>query len=121
MVDPVSRTSSIARSSATMIGSTLAIGSDAYNAWIAARQDDITAGLRDRAEEEPGHPREEPSGEHHPEDRQQGTDSTTDEVPADLAAAELPPEDATLSGESERIGTVNFDEDTEFGERVAIL
>lgn len=51
------------------------------------------------------------------DDRQQAGDEATQEV----SAHSDQPDPATLSGESERIGTRNFDEETPFGQRVAIV
>lgn len=95
MVKPVTRISASAASEATRIDHSLSITSEPDNAWIAARQDRITADQEER--------------------KRDATEGDSDD--------RLPEEadEALLSGESERIGSQNFDEDTPFGDRVAII
>ncbi|MGF9562779.1 hypothetical protein [Neorhizobium sp. JUb45] len=105
MVEPVTRISASAASEATRIDSSLSITSEPDNAWVAARQEQITADQqrlrRDAADEKPdGAP------PHHAHTAAETSDQ---------------PEEQRLSGESERIGNQNFDDDTPFGERVVIL
>jgi len=99
MVERISRTSPSAASLQTESGQTLNLGSDAQNAWVAARQSKINHDLEERqqrdAEEKIAH------------------DSPAEDG-GDI-------EEKRLSGESERIGTQNFDENTPFGERVVIV
>ncbi|MBO3761151.1 hypothetical protein [Ciceribacter sp. L1K22] len=121
MVDPVTRISPSEASIPTNVGSTLAIGSEAYNAWIAARQAQINADLLDL----------ENAAREELERRQAEGETATDEDQAharqwgeplpDWEEAESEPDQQTLSGESRRIGTQNFDDETPFGSRVAIL
>lgn len=121
MVDPVQRVSSSNTSLPTQTGTSLSIGSEAYNAWIAARQAKINEDLlelekaaieelaRRRAQEEEASPEE----QRHT--RQWG------EPFGEWSDAEDTAQPPTLSGESDRIGTQNFDEETPFGERIAIV
>lgn len=99
MVERISRISSSEASSQTEAGSTLNLGSDAQNAWVAARQSKISHDLEER----------------HQQDAEEkiGQDSPVEDG-GDV-------EEKRFSGESERIGTQNFDENTPFGERVAIV
>ena len=99
MVERISRTSSSAASSQTEGGRTLNLGSDAQNAWVAARQSKINHDLEER------HQRDAEEKIAHDLPAQEGDDV----------------EEKRLSGESERIGTQNFDESTPFGERVVIV
>ncbi|MBU0739385.1 MAG: hypothetical protein KJ981_11635 [Alphaproteobacteria bacterium] len=99
MVERISRISSSEASSQTESGQTLSLGSDAQNAWVAARQSKINHDLEER----------------HQQDAEEkiGQDSPVEDG-GDV-------EEKRFSGESERIGTQNFDENTPFGERVAIV
>ncbi len=99
MVERISRTSSSAASSQTEGGHTLNLGSDAQNAWVAARQSKINHDLEERQQQD------------------------AEEKIAHVSAAEddSGAEEKRLSGESERIGTQNFDGNTPFGERVVIV
>lgn len=120
MVDPVSRVSSTSASAATQIDSSVVSRAEPDNVWAAMRQHQINADLaalkdaREQQEEEPSGD-EEASGsldDRHPHRRQ------------DIAASEVrdePAEDARLSGESERIGTRNYDDETPFGHRTLII
>lgn len=125
MVDPVQPISATAPSSPTRIGQSTSIGSEPENAWVAARQSAMTADLighahrarphpEEAAEEDiPGLPHRDPehgAAEHHAEPSAEGDSS-------DAEAGQAP----LLSGESPRIGTVNFEDDTPFGERTAII
>jgi hypothetical protein len=99
MVERISRTSSSAASSQTEGGHTLNLGSDAQNAWVATRQSKINHDLEER------HQRDAEGKIAHESPAEDGGDA----------------EEKRLSGESERIGTQNFDENTPFGERVVIV
>ena len=122
MVEAVNSISSTAASEPTKVGISTSIGSEPDNARVAARQSQISADQQASkgAAETNGagtlipHPDllvdEEQHGKRHGHARS-GEGEEAGE------AAEQP----LLSGESERIGTRNFDKDTPFGERVAIL
>jgi hypothetical protein len=124
MVDPITSVSATSPSSATKIGSSLSIASEPDNAWVAARQSKITAGLlalkeaSEHGSERAPTPHDEADDasvsldDRHPHRRQERDAST---------GREATEEHALLSGESERIGTQNFDENTPFGDRVAII
>lgn len=116
MVEAVASVSSTSSSSPTSIGTSTSITAVPENAWVAARQARITADQerlsRRKTEDEdrPARDRED-SDPRHGLATEHRDDFVSDET-------EQP---AVLSGESERIGTANFDEDTPFGERVAIV
>lgn len=118
MVERISRISRSDATSPTDVGHTLNIGSDADNAWVAARQSQINHDIEERREHaaeerrEHGSPPED-DGNAHALASREGTE--TEDAPDGDA------EKLRFSGESERIGTQNFDEDTPFGERVAIV
>lgn len=126
MVDPVDRISSSAATTATQIGTSLSIDSEADNAWVAARQSRMTADLLAHAHPAESHkhaPHPHPAEDHEPGGVQEDGHAPSRqffEPEGDAPAAEPEPE-ATLSGESDRIGSVNFDDDTPFGEREAIV
>jgi hypothetical protein len=122
MVDPVNRISRSEASMPSQIDHTLNVRSDANNAWIAARQSQINDDLlelqkiaiaelaRRKDQEATVDP-----DEQHPHSRQWFESVDPSE---ETDQSEQQPK---LSGESDRIGTQNFDDDTPFGERVAIL
>ena len=123
MVDPITRISGSDGTSPTSMSHSLSISAEPDNAWVAARQSQINRDLealgeinrrQDQSEQEPA---DEPVEERepHPEDRR------TVEAIERPEAEEAAPEAELLSGESERIGCVNFDEDTPFGHRTAIV
>lgn len=122
MVDRISRISSSEASTRTEAGHTLNLGSDAQNAWVAARQSKINHDIEERhriaVEEraENGMPEEDEASPDHKFASRQWVDPSEPE-----ATPEDPTEEPRLSGESERIGTQNFDEDTPFGDRVVIV
>lgn len=124
MVDAITPIAATAVSSPTQIGTSTSIDSISEHAWAAARQSQITADhealAKGTLEQHPDKPHIKPdpdaSRDQPPSPRQ-----LLDEALEDLEATEQPPEQPLLSGESERIGTQNFDEDTPFGERVAFI
>ncbi|RUM24556.1 hypothetical protein EFQ99_17470 [Rhizobium vallis] len=124
MVDPVNRISSTAASEPTKAGISTSIGSEPDNAWVAARQSRITADQQasKRTAETDGagslipHADQVVDEEEHPRKRRHGHAGSEEGQEAGDEA-----EQPTLSGESERIGTRNFDDDTPFGERVVIV
>lgn len=99
MVERISRTSASAASLQTESGQTLNLGSDAQNAWVAARQSKINHDLEER----------------HQQDAEEKIAQVSPVEDGGNA------EEKRFSGESERIGTQNFDENTPFGERVVIV
>ena len=119
MVDAINPISATAPSEPTKVGTSTSIGSEPDNAWVAARQSKITA---DQLAAKKAVEKEAANGliphadlivenEEHPQKRHGHAASEEGE------AAEQP----VLSGESDRIGTRNFDDDTPFGERIAIV
>ncbi|MFL5011038.1 hypothetical protein [Rhizobium sp.] len=121
MVDAINPISATAPSEPTKVGTSTSIGSEPDNAWVAARQSQITA---DQLAAKKSTEKEAASGliphadlivdyEQHPRDGH----AASDEGEEAGEQAEQP----VLSGESDRIGTRNFDDDTPFGERVAII
>jgi hypothetical protein len=129
MVDAISPISTAAAASPTQIGTSTAIDAAADTVWIAARQAQLMAdqrALRRTGSEDatspnpPRHDIDEDAAHDGQLSPRQQRDETLDELQAGDEQPE-PAEPPTLSGESERIGTQNFDEDTPFGARVAIL
>lgn len=119
MVDPVTRVSSTSASEATQVDSSVVSRAEPDNVWAAHRQDQINADLaamkRFREQQEETGGEEEPSAsldDRHPHRRQEVVASETLDEQS---------EDARLSGESERIGTRNYDDKTPFGHRTLII
>ncbi|NKL78653.1 hypothetical protein [Rhizobium leguminosarum] len=119
MVDAINPISATAPSEPTKVGTSTSIGSEPDNAWVAARQSRITAdqlAAKKAVEKEAAkglipHADLIVENEEHPQ-KQRGHAASDDGEEAG---------EQVLSGESDRIGTRNFDDDTPFGERVAIL
>ncbi|QEE44592.1 hypothetical protein FVA81_08215 [Rhizobium sp. WL3] len=122
MVERISRISRSDATSPTDIGYTLNIGSDADNAWVAARQSQINRDIEERRrtmlEEKAKHGTldDEPAGGGDEPPSDPGVETSDADDTAEDSA-----EEPRLSGESERIGTQNFDEDTPFGDRTLIV
>ncbi len=122
MVERINRISRSDASAPTDVGHTLNIGSDAENAWVAARQSQINHDIEERQRkmleerERRGTLDDEQSTDDPDTPSRQWVEATGTDVPTEGEADE-----PRLSGESERIGTQNFDEDTPFGNRVAIV
>ncbi|MBP1853358.1 hypothetical protein [Rhizobium halophytocola] len=124
MVDPISRISASDPSRATDMSNSLSIGSEPDNAWVAARQARINADLAALAAINNGGAapsKDEPADGAAVDEDASGQGRQTFEAQQPAPAGEAPPEEPVLSGESERIGSVNFDDDTPFGHRSAIL
>ncbi|MBY5768204.1 hypothetical protein HFO06_34940 [Rhizobium leguminosarum] len=123
MVDAINPISATAPSEPTKVGTSTSIGSEPDNAWVAARQSQITADQRTAKKVvEKGtvsglipHADLIVENEEHPQKRHGHAASDDGEEAGEQA------EQPALSGESDRIGTRNFDDDTPFGERVAII
>ncbi|NNG70331.1 hypothetical protein HLI18_10450 [Rhizobium laguerreae] len=123
MVDAINPISATARSEATKVGTSTSIGSEPDNAWVAARQSQITAdqlAAKRAVEKEAAsdiilHADLIVDHEQHPQKRDGHAPSEEGEEAGEQS------EQPVLSGESDRIGTRNFDDDTPFGERVAII
>ncbi len=119
MVTPVSRISSTSASTATQVDSSVVSRAEPDNVWAAERQSQINADLaamkQFREQREQTVEDEESSGS--PDDRHlhRPQEATASETRDDAG------EDDRLSGESDRIGTRNFDDDTPFGHRVLII
>lgn len=124
MVDAISPINASAATSATAVDRSLSIASEPDNKWVADRQSRIDADQNAT--------------------RAMNKSSSDDDLAGEEVKEELPPlfegharrrkarrdypndnadrlEDHMLSGESERIGFTNFDDDTPFGERTAII
>lgn len=137
MVDAVTPISSTAPTAPTRVGESHSIASEPDNAWVAALQSRMNDALSART----GHPgqagqaepQDEPAaetpipglahadpdaaGQHH-----SGSGGAASGDDRDGADADAGLDDTTrLSGESERIGSVNFEPDTPFGSRTAIV
>ncbi|MBY5802698.1 hypothetical protein [Rhizobium ruizarguesonis] len=123
MVDAINPISATAPSEPTKVGTSTSIGSEPDNAWVAARQSQITAdqlAAKRAVEKEAAadlipHADLIVDDEEHPQKRHRHAASEEGEAAGEQA------EQPVLSGESDRIGTRNFDDDTPFGERVAII
>lgn len=116
MVDPVTRIVATAMSSPTKIGTSTSICSQPDNVWVAARQSQINAdkvamqtSRRGQHEPEPGAIEDRDMRERSKDGEDNPTGDSED------------PGDHLFSGESERIGCANFDDETAFGDRVAIV
>lgn len=125
MVTPIAPVAATAASAPTRTESSFAI-SEPEVAWVDARQSHINAdlaALKERHEQEPGHeegeekPEENSLDDRHPHRRQHVF--ATDEDHGDKGHGDK--DAARLSGESERIGTRNYDENTPFGHRSIIV
>lgn len=119
MVDPVTRVSSTSASAATLVDSSVVSRAEPDNVWAGHRQDQINADLaamkRFREQDGEAAGEEEPSAsldDRHPHRRQEATAFDAPDEQSD---------DARLSGESERIGTRNYDDETPFGHRTLII
>lgn len=123
MVDAIAPISATAATPATRTENSRSITSEPDNAWVAERQARIDSDfellrqkMRDERDADDGRSEGDDPGafdDRHLHKRH--------EVDASESAAEDPLEGARLSGESERIGTRNFDEDTPFGHREIII
>lgn len=119
MVDPVTRISATAASAATQVDSSVVSRAEPDNVWAAQRQAQINADLAAmksfREQQQESEEEEETSAsldDRHPHRRQEVAGSEVNDEPSD---------DARLSGESERIGTRNYDDETPFGHRTLII
>jgi len=125
MVDAITPVSATTVSSPTQIGTSTSIDSISEHAWVAARQSQITADhdalAKGLVEQTPEKPEDKADPDTEEREARLSARQLRDEALEDLEPTEQPPEPALLSGESERIGTQNFDEDTPFGERVAFI
>ncbi|GEO84015.1 MULTISPECIES: hypothetical protein [Alphaproteobacteria] len=123
MVDPVKRISRTDPSAPTQIDSSLSISSEPDNAWIAARQSKITEGLLalEKAARDEIASRSQPEEDSKAVRERESRARHLGEPYGEAEEAEKPPEHPEFSGESDRIGTQNFDDDTPFGTRVVIL
>lgn len=121
MVKRINRVSGSEASTRTESGHTLNLGSDSLNAWVAARQSKINHDIAERQRQTAD---QQARDGFYPSEEERADDAPSHnvwaETPEAEAAAESGPE-PRLSGESERIGTQNFDDDTPFGERVVIV
>ena len=117
MVEKIAPTSPTAPSSATHVNHSTSIGSEPDNAWVAERQAKITAGS-------------EKKDEHHSADSDEDRFDADDDPAAGrhldhhsthLHVEAPDPDEERLSGESERIGSGNLDEDVPFGDHVGYL
>lgn len=122
MVDAIKPISSTAASEPTKIGISTSIDADPDNAWIAARQSEITAdqlAFKTAVEKEAANdliPHADLLVDDEEAQKRRGHSASED---GEQAGEQTEP--PLLSGESERIGTRNFDDDTPFGERTAII
>ncbi|OWV77402.1 hypothetical protein ATY76_03550 [Rhizobium sp. R339] len=123
MVDAINPITSTAASEPTRIGTSTSIETEPDNAWIAARQSEITADqlASKRAAEKETASDLIPHADLIAGDEENAQKRRRQAAPEDGEQAGEQAERPLLSGESERIGTRNFDDDTPFGERTAII
>ncbi|SCB57508.1 hypothetical protein GA0061105_102501 [Rhizobium aethiopicum] len=123
MVEAINPISATVASEPTNVGTSTSIGSEPDNAWVAARQSQITGDqLALRRDAQPPHTNALiPHLEQAVEDEEHERKRDGGEMPDGQAETGEQAKHPTLSGESERIGTRNFDDDTPFGDRVAIV
>jgi hypothetical protein len=127
MVDAITAVAASAATSVVKAESSLSITSEPDNKWVAERQskidaDQVTvknlhASARNSEALFQGEPEEVPVPLFEGHSRRRNSEGSADRRGATDDAAE----DATLSGESERIGSTNFDDETPFGHRIAII
>ena len=125
MVDAITAASASSETTVTHGDKSLSITSEPDNKWVAARQskidaDQVESRRRHSSSVETSHPRQEdveeelpPLFEGHARKRQSRQKPEQDIVERE--------DTHLLSGESELIGSTNFDEQTPFGDRVAIV
>ncbi|WP_083347507.1 hypothetical protein [Rhizobium sp. LCM 4573] len=111
MVEKIERIAATSPSRPTQVDDSTSITSEPDGVWVAHRQSEITAGLKERAHasRQGGKPDGDELAKHQ-----------VDSCPTDDQNGEQP-SDEKLSGESERIGQGNWDEDVPFGEHVGYL
>ncbi|ULR45485.1 hypothetical protein [Rhizobium sp. K102] len=121
MVEAINPISATAASEPTKVGTSTSIGSEPDNAWVAARQSQITTdrqASREMAQKQSANeliPHADLAAEDEMHQRKWSARSQDEKEAGETA------EQPTLSGESERIGTRNFDGDAPFGKREAIV
>lgn len=122
MVDKVDPVSATAHPSPTRVDHSTSITSEPDNAWVAERQSEITANLFARENERLGVT----PGKPDPHDAKDNEGDMSDRHPDHHLRSSEPPmselsAEEKLSGESDRIGSGNLDEDVPFGEHTGFL
>ena len=112
MVEKVDKIAGTTGSMATHINHSVSITSEPDAVWVAHRQAAITAALERQGSKRRDHP--------------ESADSEAGEDPGSVRSEDALPDSADpaterLSGESERIGSGNWDEDVPFGNHVGYL
>jgi hypothetical protein len=126
MVEPITAVSGSAGTTRTQVDRSLSITSEPDNKWVAARQSKIDADQvalkQANAELQADIARFSGEADDEMEVSPDGQ-SRHHQKRAEGGGAEAIDRDdqVKLSGESERIGTVDFDDDTPFGHRTAIV
>jgi hypothetical protein len=121
MVDAIAPVGASSASAPIKTESSLSIA-EPDNAWTDARQSQINAdlaALKDARQDEKDGRDEEDVPENSLDDRHPHRRQEAATVPAETS--DKPSESGKLSGESERIGTRNFDDKTPFGHRELII
>lgn len=123
MVDAISPINASAATSATAVGRSLSIASEPDNKWVADRQSRIDADQNATRTENLSSSGDTPDIEVDEEFPPlfEGHTRRRRARRADTKGSIAQLEDHLLSGESERIGSTNFEDDTPFGERTAII
>ena len=114
MVEKVERIAGTTGSMATHTNHSVSITSEPDAVWVAYRQSAITLGLEKRGHGDRKHPdADEARGE---------SDHHRDPLAAEARQSDgVDPKEERLSGESERIGSGNWDDDVPFGKHVGYL
>lgn len=117
MVEKIAAISPTVPPSTTQIDRSTSIDSEPDRAWVAERQAQITAGIEMMNEEHAAELRDEDLDDRIREEKRHHPDHHPEQAhPSEEGA-----EDEKLSGESDRIGTGNLDEDIPFGEHVGFV
>jgi hypothetical protein len=117
MVEKIAPTSPTAPSSATQVSHSTSIASEPDNAWVARRQAEITSRGQRHGEEQAATGDEERVDDND----DPAADRHLDHHPSHRHEHDVDPDEERLSGESERIGTGNLDEDVPFGDHLGYL
>jgi hypothetical protein len=125
MVDAITPVSASSETTATHVEKSLSITSEPDNKWVASRQSKIDA---DQVESRRRHPSSAETSPPVPEDVEEELPPLFEGHARKRRSRQEPGQDLSeetdahlLSGESTDIGSTNFDDETPFGDRVAIV
>ncbi len=120
MIDEVAKISSTPTSDATRKEWSTSIGSEPDRAWVAERQDQITADFQ-RLNEELAQERQDAAADDGTSDGDQRRHHGSHNRPRSGSDTEDAQSEARLSGESLCIGEGNLEEDVPFGQHVGFV